>query len=98
MAKTLEEVKELVSELSIQEREELLAFLQKTLMPPVTFTKVVSIREYLPGESEEERLARVEAFMQELEETAIDIDSDSVEEIRQIRKERDEQIWRAATS
>jgi hypothetical protein len=103
MVNTLDQIKEKVSELTKEQRTELQKFLEKldseehesAFFYDTSNVQPIMIR--LPGESEAEHEARIQAFLVELEETAIDIDSDAAEDIRQIREKRDEDIWRAAS-
>jgi hypothetical protein len=102
MVSTLEELKEKVSELTKEQRVELQKYLDRLEEQEASYyldtSSIQPIMVRLPGESETEHEARIQAFLVELEDTAIDIESDSAEDIRQIREKRDEDIWRAANS
>jgi formiminotetrahydrofolate cyclodeaminase len=85
----LDTVKELAIELSVEERQELIAFLQSSLYGVrrnIGGFNIVPINERMPGETEEEHNARIEAFLQDLDEIASDAPSDIVEDLRQVRQ------------
>jgi hypothetical protein len=89
MATNLAEVKEqiakILEELTEEERRELSAFVQDVLYPK-TVERMMGFWDDIPGETEEELDARIEAYMRDLDQIASDAPSDIVEDLREIRQ------------
>jgi formiminotetrahydrofolate cyclodeaminase len=59
---------------------------------------IIPINERMPGETEEEHEARIDAWLAEFDEIASESHFNVVANIEQETKERTEQIWQAAKS